>query len=70
MVVVPITTTYRGLPSHIEIDPHGSGLDELSYAKCEDVKSISEQRLMGHIGAVGADVMFQVARTLRFLLEL
>jgi len=26
VVVVPITTTYRGLPSHIEIDQGGSGL--------------------------------------------
>jgi mRNA interferase MazF len=70
VVVVPITTAHRGLPSHIEIDSGGSGLDELSYAKCEDVKSISEQRLIGRIGAAGEEAMFQVARVLRFLLEI
>jgi len=70
VVVVPITTTYRGLPSHIEIDQGGSGLDEVSYAKCEDVKSISEQRLIARLGTVGDDVMFQAARALRFLLDL
>lgn len=70
VVVVPITTTYRRLPSHVEIDRGASGLDEVSYAKCEDVKSISEQRLVGRLGAVGEEVMFQVARALRFLLEL
>jgi mRNA interferase MazF len=70
VVVVPITTVHRGLPSHIEIDPRGSGLDELSYAKCEDVKSISEQRLIGRVGFIGEEAMFQVARVLRFLLEL
>lgn len=62
-MVVPITTTYRGLPSHVEIDRGNSGLDEVSYAKCEDVKSISEQRLVGQLGAVDEEVRFQTART-------
>lgn len=70
VVVLPITTTYRGLPSHIEIDRGSSGLDEISYAKCEDVKSISEQRLVSRLGSVGEDVMCGIARALRFLLDL
>jgi mRNA interferase MazF len=70
VVVVPVTTAYRGLPSHIEIDQDGSGLGEVSYAKCEDVKSVSEQRLIARLGSVGHDVMFQTARALRFLLDL
>lgn len=70
IVVVPITTAYRGLPSHIEIDQEGSGLDEVSYAKCEDVKSVSEQRLISRLGAAGDEVMFQAARALGFLLDL
>jgi mRNA interferase MazF len=70
VIVVPITTACRDLPSHIEIDQDGSGLQEVSYAKCEDVKSVSEQRLIARLGAVGDDVMFQAARALRFLLDL
>lgn len=70
VVVVPITTTYRGLPSHIEIDPSTSGLDEISYAKCEDVKSVSEQRLIARLGAIDQQAIFQIGRALRFLLEL
>ena len=70
VIVVPTTTTARGLPSHVEIDPRDSGLDETSYAKCEDVKSISEQRLIARLGAVGDEAMFQIARALRFLLDL
>ncbi len=70
IIVVPITTTYRALPSHVEIDRGTSGLDEVSYAKCEDVKSVSEQRLIGRLGAVGDEAMFQAARALRFLLDL
>jgi mRNA interferase MazF len=70
VIVVPTTTTARGLPSHIEIDPDGSGLDETSYAKCEDVESISDQRLIARLGAVREEAMFKIARALRFLLDL
>lgn len=70
IMVVPCTTTHRDLPSHIEIDPGDSGLDVVSYAKCEDLKSVSEQRLMTRLGLVGPHVTFEIGRVLRFLLEL
>jgi mRNA interferase MazF len=70
VIVVPITTTFRRLPSHVEVDLDGSGLDEVSYAKCEDVKSVSERRLVGLLGAVNDEVTFQIAHALRFLLDL
>jgi mRNA-degrading endonuclease toxin of MazEF toxin-antitoxin module len=43
VIVVPTTAVRRGLSSHIEIEPGTAGLDELSYAKSEEVKSVSEQ---------------------------
>lgn len=70
VLVVPTTTTARGLPSHIELDPVDSGLEEISYAKCEDVRSISERRTITRLGAVGEQTMFGIARSLRFLLDL
>lgn len=70
LMVVPCTTANRGLPSHIEIDLDDSGLDEVTYAKCEDLKSISERRLVARLGSVGPDVTFQIGRALRFLLDL
>jgi mRNA interferase MazF len=70
VIVVPTTTALRGLPSHVEIEPNGSGLDEMSYAKCEDVKSVSTQRLLGRLGVINDEAMFQIARALGFLLDL
>jgi mRNA interferase MazF len=71
VIAVPLTTTHRDLPSHIEIDNTGeSGLDEVSYAKCEDVKSISEQRLIARLGRASNPTMFQAADALRFLLDI
>jgi mRNA interferase MazF len=70
VIVVPTTTTHRGLPSHVEIEPGVSGLDQVSYAKCEDVKSISEQRLITRLGTVTDVIMFTISRILRFLLDI
>lgn len=70
VIVVPCTTTHRGLPSHVEIEPGPSGLDDVSYAKCEDVKSISEQRLVAQLGTVNPEIQLEIGRALRFLLDL
>jgi mRNA interferase MazF len=70
VIVVPCTTTWRGLPSHVEIDPDRSGLDDICYAKCEDVKSISDRRLVARLGVVDEEALYAMARALQFLLDL
>jgi mRNA interferase MazF len=70
IIVVPLTSSRRGLPSHVEVEPGLSGLDEISYAKGEDVKSISDLRLVTRLGQVSADVLFDLDRVLRYLLSL
>ena len=69
IIVVPCTTTRRGLPSHVEIEPDRSGLDAISYAKCEDVKSVSERRLISWLGAADEEALFAITRALSFLLD-
>jgi mRNA interferase MazF len=70
MIVVPCTTRRRELPSHVELDPKECGLDdEISYAKCEDVKSVSENRLVARLGAANDEALFAITRALRFLLD-
>lgn len=70
VIAVPTTTAVRGLPSQIELDPDHTGLDHLCYAKCEDVKSISAQRLITRLGHAEPEAIFQISRALGFLLEL
>ncbi|MEX0767801.1 MAG: type II toxin-antitoxin system PemK/MazF family toxin [Microthrixaceae bacterium] len=69
IILVPCTTTRRELPSHVELDV-ASGLDQISYAKCEDLKSVSEERLMRALGSVSVDAMFEITKSIRFLLDL
>ena len=70
VIVVPVTTTRRGLPSHVEIEPGASGLKNTSYAKTEDVKSISTNRLIRRLGVVPADRLNRAEHALRVLLRL
>lgn len=70
VIVVPCTTTRRGLPSHVELDSVDSGLGHASYAKCEDVKSVSERRLIARLGMASPVATLEIARALRFLLVL
>jgi mRNA interferase MazF len=70
VLVVPVTSAHRDLPSHVEIEVGESGLDHPSYAKCEDVKSVSDRRLMNRLGATGPNAMFEIGRLLRYLFDL
>ncbi|MHB8465085.1 MAG: type II toxin-antitoxin system PemK/MazF family toxin [Acidimicrobiales bacterium] len=70
VIVVPLTRTRRALPSHIEIEPGDSGLTEPSYAKAEDVKSISVDRLVRRLGQAQPTVVDEIGRALLLLLEL
>jgi mRNA interferase MazF len=70
VVVVPVTTADRGLRSHIELDADESGLRHTSFAKAEDVRSISEARLDRRVGLLGPERMHELGRALRLLLEL
>lgn len=69
-VVVPITTARRGLPSHIEIEPGPSGLDHTSYAKTEDIKSVSTMRLVQRLGSAPAGAVHRAGGAIRILLGL
>jgi len=70
VMVVPTTRRNRGLPSHVELAPGTSGLDEVSYAKCEDLKPVSAERLTARLGVVEPAALFEMGRVLRFLLDL
>src|SRR5881396_1237930 len=60
VVVIPLTTTYRGIPLHVRIDPPEGGVKKTSFAKIEDVRSISKERLAKRFGNVSASTLAQV----------
>jgi len=70
VVIIPITTKAKGIPFHVEVASHEGGLGQRSHIKCEDVRSISKDRLTKRLGKVPMDVLAQVEDRLRILLGL
>lgn len=70
-VVVPLSTTRRGSPLHVEVESAaGAGLAATSYARCEDVRSVSDERLVTRLGRIDGVALMQVEAILRRLLGL
>ncbi len=59
-VLVPLTRTDRGIPSHLLIQPPEGGLRDVSFVLCEQVKSLSVGRLHRRLGTVDAATVERV----------
>jgi mRNA interferase MazF len=70
VVVIPVTGTVRGLPTHIPVIPPEGGLTKPSVIMTEQVRSVSKARLGTRYGVVKQATMDQVDRILRIVLGL
>jgi mRNA interferase MazF len=70
VIVVPITSKDKRIPSHVEMHPPEGGLKVRSFIKCEDVRSISTERLVTMLGTAKTATLESVAGRLRLLLGL
>jgi mRNA interferase MazF len=70
VIVVPITSTRRGWPTHVAVKPPEGGLKNESFVKCEDVRSISTGRLIKRLGVLSQLSMEGVADRLRIIIGL
>jgi mRNA-degrading endonuclease toxin of MazEF toxin-antitoxin module len=69
-IVVPITKTKRAIPTHVIVPAGEAGLLFDSCIKCEDLRSISKDRLVRHMGDVAYTRIESVQRYVRLLLGL
>jgi len=70
VIVVPITSTNRRIPTHVSVNPPEGGLSNKSFIKCEDIRSISKQRLFKRLGKVKLPTLIAVEDRVRILLGL
>ena len=70
VVVLPITSKDKRQPIHVPLKPPEAGLTTLSFVKCEDIRSVSKQRLERFYGIVSAETMDAVETRIRILLNL
>ncbi len=69
-IVLPITTQNKNIPLHVKVDPPDGGMKKVSFIKCEDIRSLSSERLITRLGAVSTPTMSLVEDRLRILLNL
>ena len=70
VVVVPLSTKEKHVPLPVRISPPEGGLRQVSFIRCEDVRSVSRERLASRLGRVLTPTMLAVENRLRLLLEL
>lgn len=70
VLVLPLTTKNKRIPYHVEIAPPEGGVARPSYIKCEDIRSISKERLTDYWGTVSEETIEEVETRLRLLLQL
>ena len=66
VIILPITSKFRGLRTHVELT--GDYLDQKSYIKTEDIRSVSIRRLIKKFGQVDEPVMRSIEERLKYLL--
>src|SRR5439155_8413844 len=70
VIVVPITSQNKNIRSHVRIEEGEGGLTLESFAKCEDVRSVSKIRFIRKFGSVSKETTGAVEQRLRFLMGL
>lgn len=67
---LPITSKSKFTRSHVAVAPPEGGLTLPSFIKCEDVRSLSTDRLHGRLGRVSPETLEAVEYRLRVLMKL
>lgn len=71
VIAVPFTTRERGIPTHVEVRPPDGGLHDISFAMCEQLRTLAADRLASRpFGNVSPPVLRAVEDRLRLLLAL
>jgi mRNA interferase MazF len=70
IVVLPLTSTQRDIPLHVNIDKGDGGVRNESVVLCEAIRSISKDRLLTKWGVLSRAAFAEVEDRLRVLLDL
>jgi mRNA interferase MazF len=70
-LVAPCTSVDRGLPHHVAIDWQAAGLDRPTWVRTEDIRSVSERRLVrrGPLGHLTAPDLAEVRQFIRLMTD-
>ncbi len=70
-IVVALTTSDHGVPTHVAIEPDSAnGLERTLFAMCEQVMAVARDRLGQYIGSADDATMARISRALKRALSL
>jgi mRNA interferase MazF len=67
---IPLTTTPRGTSLHVRVEPASSGLDRVSYAMPEMIRSVSTERFSRRLGRVSLETVTTASERVGLLVGL
>lgn len=70
VVVCPITTRERRIRFHVPMEPPEGGLPMRSFVLCDQVRTVSTERLLSRVGRLGTASLEAIEERLRILLDL
>ena len=70
ILAIPATTRFRGFPSHVPVHPPEGGLQSPSVLLCEQMRSITADRLLRKIGTVSGGTLDRISEVLHRLMRL
>lgn len=70
VVVCPMTTRERGIRFHVPVEPPEGGVRARTQVLCDQVRTVSVERLSRRVGALSRTSMQLIDERLRILLDL
>lgn len=70
VILIPISKVAKGIPTHVEINPPEGGVKMRCFVKCEDIRSVSSDRLIEKWGKVSDRTLEAVEDRLKILLDI
>jgi len=69
VIVVPVTTSDRGYPTHVRLPAGMGGLERVSFAMVEQMRALSVSRLSRRSGRVDAETMRELTYQMLVMLD-
>jgi mRNA interferase MazF len=70
VVAIPLTSKNKGIPLDVCLEPGDGGITKESFIKCEDIRSISKERLLQLWGRISKEKLDEVEYKIKLLLGL
>ena len=70
IAIVPVGSAAYGLRNHVELSVGSSGLGRVSYARCDQLRTVSTERLRHRLGSAGGGELSLIGQAIRFVLDL